>query len=443
MDFGTLQILLKEKQYNLLKEKLEKSHLVDIADFINHLDAKDTLLVFRLLPKDMAAEVFSYLTPASQAQISVEIKEKELYTILEELRFDDKIDFLEEMPANVVKKILLNSSETERRLINQFLNYLEDSAGSIMTIEFVELKKEMKVQESLEIIRQTARNKETIYTCYVTDAGRRLEGIVSLRELVAASPGQSVADIIRREFISAKTLDNKEYVASLIKKYDLLAIPVTDQENRLVGIITVDDIVDVIDEEITEDIHKMATVGKIDINLLDASPLFMVKKRLPWLLVLIVVGFFAGSGIAVFEETIQAAIALVFFLPLLIDSAGNAGSQSAALMIRALAVGDVEIGDWFELFKKELAVSILLGLVMAAVAYPIGVSRGGPDVAVVVSLSMTAVVLVGSLIGMSLPFLLSRFKLDPALASAPLVTSITDVTGVLIYFFIASRYLGL
>ncbi|NLM51789.1 MAG: magnesium transporter [Firmicutes bacterium] len=443
MNFAALHTLREHKKYAELIENLTKNHYADIGEFINQLDTKDSILVFRLLPKKIAAEVFAYLDPESQAQISMQINEKELHDILQELYFDDKIDFLEEMPANVVKRILRNSPESERKLINQFLNYPEDSAGSIMTIEFVDLKKEMTVAEALEKIRRIALNRETIYTCYVTDASRHLEGIVSLRDLVIAQPEQKIEEIMQKRIVAATTLDDKEYVADLIKKYDLLAIPVTDIERRLVGIITVDDIVDVIEDENTKDIHKMASVGEIDVNLLCANPLFLIKKRLPWLLVLIFVNIFSGLGLAYFENTIQAVISLVFFLPLLINSAGNAGSQSSALMVRALALGDVDKNDWLKLLKKEIVVALLLGLAMSFAVAIIGVVNSNLDVAIVVALSMLAIVLLGSTIGMSLPFLLSKLNLDPATASGPLVTSIADIAGVIVYFSIATWYFNL
>jgi len=443
MTLDRIKFLLKNKDYTRLKTELLQEHQADIAEFINELDAKTSLMVFRLLPKDVAANVFAYLAPESRSQILLQSEETELHEILDELFFDDKIDFLEEMPANVVKRILRNSSEAERKLINLFLNYPENTAGSLMTIELVDLKKEMTVSEALEKIRRVAPNRETIYTCYVTDATRYLEGILSLRDLVIASPEQKLETIMRKKIISVSTLDDKEYVADLIKKYDLIAIPVTDTENRLVGIITVDDIVDVIEDESTEDIHKMASIGEIDVDLQEASPMFLTKKRLPWLLILVFVNIFSGLGIALFEETLQTVIALVFFLPLLIDSAGNAGSQSATLIVRALALGEIKIDDWLELLKKELVVSLALGLSMAAAVSAVGFVRGGLDLAIVTSLSMAAVVLVGSTIGLCLPFLLSKFQLDPATASGPLVTSIADIAGVIIYFSIASWYYGI
>lgn len=441
MNIARIKELLEQKKFSLLKEELLKERSVDIAEILEELDPKATLLVFRLLPKETAVQVFAYLSPESQSKLSMHINEEELLYVLEELAFDDKIDFLEEMPANVVKRILQTTPEHERKLINIFLNYPDNSAGSIMTIELMDLKKEMLVREALAKIRREYHSKETIYTCYVTDASRHLEGIVTLQDLVVAEPDEKLENVMRREIISVVTSDDEEYVADLIKKYDLLAIPVTDNEQRLVGIITIDDIVDVMENVATEDFHKMATVGKIDINLLDASPFFMIKKRLPWLIVLIFMNIFSGAGLAHFENTIQSTITLIFFLPLLIASAGNAGAQSATLMIRALSVGDVEMGDWFRLLRKEIVTAILLGLLMGGVVAIIGLFRGGPDMAVIVSISMLLVVLVGSTIGMSLPFLLSRLKLDPATASTPLVTCIADISGVLIYFSIATWYL--
>lgn len=435
--------LLQRREYNLLKERLEAQQAPDTAEFIEDLEAKDTLLVFRLLPKELAVDVFSYLPSEKQAEISHLVNDRELQDILDQLFFDDKIDFLEEMPATVVKKILLNTPETERDLINQFLNYADDSAGSVMTIEFVDLKKEMTVEEALAKIRKIAVKKETIYTCYVTDQKRRLEGLVTLKELVLSSLDEQIKDIMDTDIIAVTTTAEQEAVAELFKKYNLLALPVTDHENRLVGIITVDDIMDVIDEEFTEDVHKMATVGELNTNILNASPLLLLKRRIPWLLILVFINIFSGAGIASFQETIQSVIALVFFLPLLIDSAGNAGAQSATLMIRAMALGDVGIEDWLTVLKKEVKVAIPLGMVMAVAVAIVGIFRGGFDVAVIVAISMLVIVIGGSLIGMSLPFIFRKLNIDPATASGPLVTSIADIAGVMIYFSIATWYLGM
>lgn len=443
-DMNTIEIqaLLDKKEYGLVKQRLLQEQAVDISEFVDDLDPKVSLLIFRLLPKELAVDVFSYLSPESQTELSSLVNEDELQEIVDELFFDDKIDFLEEVPASVVKRILLNAPESERRLINQFLAYPEDSAGSVMTIEFVSLKKEMTVEDALTRIRKTAPEKETIYTCYVTDGQRRLEGIITLKDLVLSKLTDKVGDIMSSDIISITTQDEQEEAADLFKKYNLLALPVTDHENRLVGIITVDDIMDVVDEEATEDIHKMATVGDLNTSILNARPWLLIKKRAPWLLVLIIVNVFSGAGIAYFEEMIQSVVALVFFLPLLIDSAGNAGSQSATLMIRAMTLGDVQINDWFKLFIKEFMVGIPIGLLMAVTVSFVGFYRGGMDVAVIVSLSMFIVVVMGSVVGMCLPFIFNRLKMDPATASGPLITSIADILGVLIYFSIASWYLG-
>ena len=400
-------------------------------------------MVVRLLPKELAVEVFSYLDSQTQANISQLVNEDELKEILDELFFDDMIDALEEMPANVVKMILQNTTETKRSFINLFLNYPDNSVGSIMTIEFVDLKKEMTAGEALAKIRRIALEKETIYTCYVMDGERHLEGIVSLKDLVISDPEQKISEIMLQDIVSVTTLDSDEEAAALMQKYNLLALPVVDHENRLVGIVTVDDVMDALEEAVTEDIHKMATVGELNTSVLNAKPWMLLKSRLPWLLVLVFVNVLSGAGMAYFEDTIQSIVALVFFLPLLIDSAGNAGSQSSALIIRSMAVGDIDIGDWAKLLRKELTVAIPLGLLLGLASYCIGFIRADLGVALVVALSMAVVVLMGSLVGLLLPFLLKKLKLDPAIASGPLVTSIADIMGVMIYFSIATWYFGL
>lgn len=443
MEMNRIVSLLEDKRFMELKTELLEEQVQDIAELVDELDPKSALLVFRLLPKDMAVDVFAYLEPEIQVAISQLVNENELKEIVDALFFDDMIDFLEEMPANVVKRILLHTSESKRTLINQFLNYPDDSVGSIMTIEFVDLRKEFSVEEALAKIRRIALEKETIYTCYVMDSERHLEGIVSLKDLVISDPQKKIEEIMWRDIISVTTADKSEEAAALMQKYNLLALPVTDHENRLVGIVTVDDIIDVIEDAFTEDVHKMATVGELNTNILHASPMLLLKSRLPWLLILVFVNVISGAGMAYFENTIQSVVALVFFLPLLIDSAGNAGSQSSALIIRSIAVGDVDLSDWWKLLRKELLVAIPLGAILGAASYLIGMIRAGLGVALVVAASMCMIVLGGSLIGLGLPFLLKRLKLDPATASGPLVTSICDIMGVMIYFSIASWYFGL
>lgn len=435
--------LLEQKKLMLLKAELLEERTPDIAEFLDELDPKTALMVFRMLPKETAVDVFAYLDSETQKNISQLVNEHELKAILDELFFDDMIDFLEEMPANVVKKILQNTTETRRSLINQFLNYPDNSVGSIMTIEFVDLKKEMTVKAALEKIRRIALEKETIYTCYVMDGERHLEGMVSLKDLVISDPEKKIAEIMREDLVSVTTFDSDEEAAALMQRYNLLALPVVDHENRLVGIVTFDDMMDALEDAVTEDIHRMATVGELNTSVVNAKPWMLLKSRLPWLLVLVFVNILSGAGMAFFEDTIQSIVALVFFLPLLIDSAGNAGSQSSALIIRSMAVGDVELEDWTKLLRKELAVAIPLGLLLGLASSLIGIIRADVGVALVVGLSMAVVVLVGSLVGLLLPFLLKKLNLDPATASGPLVTSIADIMGVMIYFSIATWYFGL
>ena len=294
MELERIKELLAEKKLVSLREELKNFQSADVAEIIDELEAKDAIIVFRLLPKDVAADVFSRISTDRQMEISMMVNETELTEILDELFFDDKIDFLEEMPANVVKRILRNSSEAERKLINQFLNYPENSAGSLMTIEFVDLKKEMSVADALEKIRRIGMDKETIYTCYAIDPERKLEGIVSLKDLVLSPADKKIKDIMETDFIYVDTYDDQEEVADIFKKYDLLSVPVVDQENRLVGIITIDDIVDVIEEENTEDFHRMAAVNPSDLEYLNAGVFSLAQKRITWLLFLMISATFTG-----------------------------------------------------------------------------------------------------------------------------------------------------
>ncbi|NLN06028.1 MAG: magnesium transporter [Firmicutes bacterium] len=443
MDFTTITTLLAEKNYYRIKEILSNSQVADIADFLSMLDGPTALLVFRLLPKDMAADVFSYLSPTRQTQLSTLVNDKELQQILADLYFDDKIDFLEEMPANAVKRILQNTSEKERKLINQFLNYPEDSAGSIMTIEFVDLKKEMLVRDALARIRETAPDKETIYTCYVTDANRVLEGILSLRDLVIAEPEQKIGDIMRREIIYANTHDDKEDVAELVKKYDLLAIPITDNEKRLVGIVTVDDILDVIEDENTEDFHKMAALSPTDMEYLESGVFAMARKRIIWLLVLMLTATFTGYIIRNYQSTLEKAVALTVFIPMLMDTGGNAGSQSSTLIIRSLALNEISFRNIAQVIWKEFRVSLVVGLALAVVNFlrVLLIENYSIVIAGIVSLTLIFTVITAKLVGSSLPILAKQLKIDPAIMASPLITTIVDTISLIIYFSLASRIL--
>ncbi len=444
MDYTLLELFLS-KDYRSFKLQAEDIAPADIAEMMDDLSPKDALLFFRLIPKDTAVEVFSYLEPEKQEELTELFNEKELQEIMEELYLDDKIDFLEEMPAHLVKRILRNTVEKERNLINQFLNYPEFSAGSLMTIEYVELKKAMTVKEAIAYIRKTGFDKETIYTTYVVDASRKLEGILSLRELLIAGDDQTVSDLMTTEFIAVNTLADQEEVASLIKKYDFLALPVVDKENRLVGIITIDDIVDVIDDEATEDFHKMGALQRSTLKYMDASITALARQRFTWLLVLMISATFTGRIIQHFENILQSLVLLTAFIPMLMDTGGNAGAQSSTLIIRGMALGEVEMRDIFRVIRKEIQVSTLVGAGLAVLNYIriAYLERYPVTIALIVSTTMFTTVMMAKIIGGVLPILARRLNVDPAIMASPLITTIVDALSLIVYFNVASAFLGL
>lgn len=445
MELGRIRELLRGKQLVILREELKGCQPADVAEILDELNAKDAIIVFRLLPKEVAADVFSRISTERQMQISMMVNENELTEILDELYFDDKIDFLEEMPANVVKRILRNTSEAERKLINQFLNYPENSAGSLMTIEFIDLKKEMSVGDALEKIRRVGMDKETIYTCYAIDQERRLEGIVSLKDLVLAPSDKKIEDIMETDFVYVATYDDQEAVADVFKKYDLLSIPVVDQERRLVGIITVDDIVDVIEEENTEDFQRMAALNPSSEEYLSMGVIDLARKRITWLLFLMLSATFTGYIIRRFEDALQSVVALVSFIPMLMDTGGNAGSQSCTLIIRGIALGEIEFRDIWRIMWKELRVSILVGVVLAVVNFLriYYLEHNSLLIALTVSLTVVLVVMVAKLIGGTLPIAAKRVGLDPAIMASPMITTIVDAIGLALYFSLAVWILGI
>lgn len=445
MELERIRELLREKKLVDLKEELTNFQSADVAEIIDELKAKEAIIVFRLLPKDVAADVFSRISTDRQMEISMMVNEAELIEILDELYFDDKIDFLEEMPANVVKRILRNSSEAERRLINQFLNYPENSAGSLMTIEFVDLKKEMTVAEALEKIRRIGMDKETIYTCYAIDSERKLEGIVSLKDLVLSSADKKIKDIMETDFIYVDTYDDQEDVADIFKKYDLLSVPVVDQEKRLVGIITIDDIVDVIEQENTEDFHRMAAVNPSDQEYLNTGVFDLARKRITWLLFLMISATFTGYIIRYFEDALQSVVALVTFIPMLMDTGGNAGSQSATLVIRGIALGEIEFKDILKIMWKEFRISILVGLVLALINFLRIYYLEGYTIliALIVAVTLFFVVIIAKLIGCMLPIIAKRIGLDPAIMASPMITTIVDAISLMLYFTLAVWILGI
>lgn len=436
---------IDQRDFITLKRELLKMEEADIAEVMEELDPKNLLIVFRLLPKEIAVDVFSYMSAKQQLDLSQLINEDKLREILEELSFDDKIDFLEEMPANIVKKILKNCSDTERKLINQFLNYPEYTAGSLMTIEFADLKKEMTVKDALDRIRRTALDKETIYTCYVMDQGRKFQGTVSLKDLVLSQPDVLVEEIMEHDPIYVITTDDQEEVARMFKKYDLLTMPVVDQERRLVGIITIDDVVDVIEEENTEDFHKMGGLAPSEEAYLDMSVVSLAKKRIIWLLVLLVSATFTGLIMQGFEEVLESMVSLAIFIPMLMDTGGNSGAQSSTLIIRSIALGEITISDIFKVVWKELRVSILVGIVLATFNFIRIILFTGYDTAIALTVSLTLVITIttAKVIGGILPMIAKKFGLDPAIMAAPLITTIVDAIALVAYFWIAKVLLGI
>ncbi|HPW40660.1 MAG TPA: magnesium transporter [Bacillota bacterium] len=430
---------IEVKNYSAIKKALEDMLPADIAELLEEIDTKNSLLVFRMLHKDVAVEVFAHLSVKQQTSFTLMIKEDELKEILEELYFDDKIDYLEEMPSSVVKKILKYSPETERKLINQFLNYPENSAGSLMTIELVDLKKELTIDEALLRIRRTALDKETIYTCYVTDSNRKLEGTVSLKDLVIAPGNKKVEDIMETDPIFVRTIDDQEEVANLFKKYDLLSVPVVDQENRLIGIITIDDIVDVIEEEASEDIQIMHGLAPSEEEYLKTDIITLAKQRIFWLLFLMLSATITGSIIESFQGSLEKAVGLAVFIPMLMGTGGNAGTQSSTLVIRGIALGEVVLSDISKVIWRELRISLMVGISLAVVNFVRVYYLGGNSftVSVVVSVTLILTIMMAKVIGGVLPLIAKAINIDPAIMASPLISTIVDALTLLSYFKIA------
>ncbi|HCL4576408.1 magnesium transporter [Clostridium botulinum] len=438
--------LINEKKYSEAREELLKLNSVDIATLLEEVDNKKNMLVlFRLLPKDIEIDIFSYMSNDMQQYIIQSITHEEMTTIIDQLYFDDVIDLLEEMPANIVKKILLNTDEKKRKLINQFLKYEEDSAGSIMTIEFVDLKKEMTVEQAIERIRKIGVDKQTINTCYVIDRNRKLEGIISIRRLILSNKDVLIKDIMKENYVSINTFDDQEYVASQFKKYDLVSMPVVDKEHRLVGIITIDDIVDIIDQENTEDFHKMAAMEPSEEEYLKTGVFELAKHRIIWLLVLMISATFTGNIIRKSEDVLQSVVILASFIPMLMDTGGNSGSQSSTLVIRGLALGEIKLKDIFKVMWKEFRVSVVVGIALSVVNFfrVYFIEKVSFMVSMTVCISLFFTVVLAKVVGGILPIVAKKLRLDPAIMASPLITTIVDAVALLIYFGIAKILLGI
>lgn len=431
---------LGQKNFNRLREIMTNENPADLALLFKDFEEKDVLLLYRLLPKELAADTFSYMESDMQEDLINGFSDKELREVLDQSFIDDTVDMIEEMPANVVSRILRNCDAQSRNTINQILKYPEDSAGSLMTIEYVNLSKNLTVGEAISRIRRVGPDKETIYTCYVTEA-RKLIGIVSVKDLLIAKDEQLISDIMETNLISVDTMEDKEVVAHHFQKYDILALPVVDRESRLVGIITFDDAMDVIQEENTEDFSKMAAMVPIDDSYFKTGVFSQVKNRILWLLILMLTSAVTGAIITQFEATIEAIPILVSFMPMLTGTGGNCSSQSSSLIIRGLALGEIKTGDWFRVLWKEIRIAVIISAILATVnGLRILIFYHNPTLALVLTISIIATVILSKMIGSLLPILAKKIRLDPAVMAGPLVTTIVDTCATLIYFVIALQF---
>ncbi len=435
--------LLSEKKFSQLKELLREMNPVDLAGILEEMPLESLPLVYRLLPKELAAEAFAEMDNDQQEVLIQAFSDKELQEILDELYLDDAVDIIEEMPASVVKRILRQTKPEVRKKINEILHYPEDSAGSIMTIEYVDLKKAMTVEEAFHRIRSTGVDKETIYTCYVTDSDRKLEGLVTVKELLLSPKTAIIGDIMQTHVIAASTMDDKEEVANQLQKYDFLALPVVDQEYRLVGIVTFDDAMDVLQEENTEDIEMMAAITPTGKPYLKTSTIDLWKKRVPWLLLLMVSATFTGKIIQAYESALAAQVVLTAFIPMLMDTGGNAGSQASVTIIRGLSLGEIQMIDIFKIIWKEIRVAFLCGLTLslANFAKMMLLDRVGLSVALIVCLTLVVTVIIAKITGCTLPILAKRIGFDPAVMASPFITTIVDALSLIVYFNFASMLL--
>lgn len=444
-----LLALVEERKIAALRQALGDMNTVDIAALFEELDRQQALVVFRLLPKETAAEAFSYMEHETQERLIGVLTDKELGFVMDELNMDDAADLIEEMPASVVKRVLRMTDPADRRIINQLLKYPEDSAGSVLTTEFVRLKAGATVEDALQHIRRAGPDKETIYTCYVTDDNRHLEGVVSVKELLLARENSLVSDIMTTNVISVVTTEDQEAVAGLFAKYDLIALPVVDSENRLVGIITVDDVVDIIQRENTEDIEKMAAVLPTERSYFKTSVAETFSKRIPWLILLMLSATVTGMIISSFENALSSMVALVAYMPMLMGTGGNCGSQSSVTVIRGLAIGDIAFRDTMRVIWKELRVSVMCGVVLAVANFVkillfdnllLG-NDVSLTVALVVSLTVLVTVIIAKLVGCTLPLLAKKCGFDPAVMASPFITTIVDAVSISVYFAIAISFL--
>ena len=440
-----LETLLEERKFSGAGAIVKDMNPADAAWILEELPEQRMPILFRLLPKELAADTFAYMEPESQELLVRGFSDRELDEVMEQLFLDDTVDMIEEMPANVVKKILRHVDSETRRMINQVLNYPKDSAGSIMTMEYVDLKRGMTVEQAFERIRRTGVEKETIYTCYVTDSRRKLLGIVTVKDLLLARKDEVISNIMETNIKYVSTHTDQEEAARALSKYDFLALPVVDAEERLVGIVTVDDAIDVIQEEATEDIEKMAAIAPSDRPYMKTGVFATWRKRVPWLLFLMISATFTSGILASFEGALAASMVLTNFIPMLMDTGGNSGGQSSATIIRGLSLGEIQYRDVPRVLLKECSVAMLCGgtLALANFVKLLLIDRVALTVAAVVCVTLVAAILVANIVGSSLPILAKRLGLDPTVTASPLITTIVDAVVLMIYFNIAKAVLGI
>lgn len=422
---------------------IASAHTVDIAAFIEKAGSATGLVYLLKFDADKRADVFSHLDLETQVELARLLSHEEVADIASKMASDNRVDLFNELNPSEQQQLLYDLDKPQRDEVKKLCVYEDETAGALMSSEYVTLESHLTAAEAIRKLREDASKKTAIYRSYIIDASQKLIGVVRLHELILAEDNTPIVELMDDEPVSMDLEDDQEDVARVINRYDLTAVPVVDDQQRLMGIVTHDDAADAMQQETTEDFHKTGTIEPLTQSVMKASIGLLYKKRIVWLSLLIFGNLFSGAGLAFFEDTILAYVSLVFFLPLLIDSSGNAGSQSATLMVRAMATGDVTLKDWKKLITRELVIALALGLTMALLVFPVGVMRGGYDIAMVIGVTMVFVVMVGSLVGLSLPFLLSKFNLDPATASGPLVTTIADAVGVILYFSIATSLLSL
>ena len=445
MENNIIQKLIDEKKYFEIRKYLNDLNIVEVSELLNQFESSELIMIFRLLSKNRAADVFSYLDSEHQEMIIKTMTDVETKNIFDELYFDDIVDIIEEMPSNVVKKILKNTDAKDRHTINLLLKYPENSAGSIMTTEYMDLKKDMTASSAIFKIRDVMEDMANVDTCYVIDEGRRLEGVISLKELITSEDDEPIQNLMNKNVISVHANDDQEKVAEIIKKYNLIVLPVTDDENRLLGIITIDDVMDVVEQEATEDFHRMAGISPVEESYLKTSAFTMARQRISWLIVLMISATFTGRIISKYEDVLQSVVILSSFIPMLMDTGGNAGAQSSTIVVRALALGEVDTKNANrDSQNKEFLISFIVAIVLAAINFLriITLTKTPLNVAMTVSVTLIFVVIISKIIGAFLPVIAKTFKMDPAIMAGPLITTILDALTLTIYFRFATMFLS-